>query len=206
MKNTEESTSLNWHYITVASIFAAAILLAVLYLPQIKDIDSGILKSVKDFLSPYPQYIPGLMHEIGRNYYVWPLIASGGILISHRYYTEAFLLVFFTEASFPITNIIKNVVCRQRPCGDTYPGYSFPSGHSLTAMCFYGILIYLVLRHTHGFWRYFLIFLFLCMTILAGISRLWLGVHYPTDVIEGFLFGFILVNICIILNKFLSRR
>ena len=206
MKNQECSTAMNWHYITVSIIFAVTIILAVLYFPNIREMDSGILKTVRDFVSPFPQFIPALIAEIGRNYYMWPLIVSGSVLVSHKYYLETFLLVFFTQAAYPLNNLIKNVVCRQRPCGDAYPGYSFPSNHAIISMCFYGILIYLAYKHTYGFWRYFLITVFGLLIILTGLSRLALGVHFPTDVIEGFLLGFIMVNLFIILDKFFSRR
>ena len=137
---------------------------------------------------------------------MWPLIASRSVLVSHKYYLETFLLVFFTQAAYPLNNLIKNVVCRQRPCGDAYPGYSFPSNHAIIAMCFFGILIYLVCKHTYGFRRYFLVTVFGLLIILTGLSRLALGVHFPTDVIEGYLLGFIMVNLFIILDKFFSRR
>ena len=206
MKNNEYSTAINWHFIAISLIFGVAILLMVLYMPNLREIDSNILQSVRKTLSPFPQFIPILINEIGKNYYVWPLIASGGILVSHKYYLEAFLLVFFTQISYPILIFMKDAVGRQRPCGDTYPGFSFPSGHSLLAMTFYGILIYLVIKHTYGFWRYFLVTIFGLLLIASGVSRLVLGVHFPTDVVEGFLLGFILVNLFIILDKFFSRR
>jgi len=205
MKNNTQSRVLNWHYITVSLIFAVVILLCVLYLPPTKDFDSGMLQAVRTNLSWFPSFIPVMLNEIGRCHYVWPLIASCGILVSHKYYIPAFLLVFFTQGAHVLTDCIKNIVCRQRPCGDSYPGYSFPSGHSLTAMCFFGILIYLVHRHISGFWKYFFITIFGMLIILNGLSRLWLGVHFPTDVLEGMFLGFILVNLYIILDKFFSR-
>lgn len=206
MKNQEGGTAINWHYITVSLIFAIAIILVVLFMPELHEFDSNILRTIRNFLSPYPEYIPVLINEIGSNYFVWPLIASGGILISHGHYLQTFLLVFFTQAAFPLSTLVKNVVCRQRPFGIDYPGYSFPSCHSLTAMCFYGILIYFVLRYTYGFWRYFLVTVLSILILLTGLSRLWLGVHFLTDVLEGYLLGIILINLCIISDKFFSRR
>lgn len=206
MKNHEYSASINWHYIIVFLIFGVAILLMVLYMPNLREIDSNILKTIQNTLTPFPQYIPVLINEIGKNYYVWPLIVSGSVLISHKYYLETFLLVFFTQASFAVTIFMKDIICRQRPCGESYPGYSFPSGHSLCAMCFFGILIYFLYKHSYGFWRYFLITVFSIFIVIIGISRLVLGVHFLTDVLEGFILGFILVNICIILDKFFSKR
>lgn len=205
MRNNEYSMAINWHYIAVSTIFAVVILLLVLYMPNMREIDTGLLHTVRQYLSPFPPYIPAFINEIARNYYVWPLITSGCVLVSHKYYIEAFLLVFFTQASFGVTKLLKEVICRQRPCGDAYPGYSFPSCHSLTAMCFFGILIYLTIRHVYGFWRYLLITLFGALILLIGISRLALGVHFPTDVLAGLLIGLILVNLYIILIKFFNR-
>jgi len=206
MKNQETTAAINWHYITVSLIFGAAIILMVLYMPDLREIDSNILHSIREILPPFFEYLPGIISEITRNYYLWPLMVSGGILVSHRYYLEAFLLIFFTQLSHPISQIIKDIICRQRPNGCTYPGYSFPSHHMLAATCFLGILIYLVNKHIYGFWRYFLTALFGAFILLFGLSRLWLGVHFLTDVLEGFFLGFILVNLYIILDKFFSQR
>jgi len=206
MKDKENKTFLNWHFISVLLIFAVAILLMVLYMPNLREIDSAMLETIRKNLPPFFQYLPAIVAELTRNYYLLPLTVSGGILISHRYYLETFLLVFFTQATHPVTEVLKNVACRQRPCGDAYPGYSFPSHHALTATCFYGILIYLVIKHTYGFWRYFLVTVLSLLIIITAVSRFVLGVHFPTDVIEGILFGLIMVNLFIILDRFFSRR
>lgn len=202
---TNNGTAINWHYITVSVIFTAIILLLILYYPGIMDFDNNTLKLIRGFCSPFPQYIPWLMDELSRNYYCWPLITSCSVLISHKYHLETFLLVFFTQAAFVIKEMLKGLISRERPCGNAYPGYSFPSGHSVTAMCFYGILIYLVIKHTRGFWRYFLVTLFSLIIFFTCFSRLWVGVHYPTDVIAGMFIGFILVNLYIIFDKFFQK-
>ena len=135
----------------------------------------------------------------------WPQLAAGSVLVSHKKYTKAFLLILFTQLSFVVTDAMKNFVCRQRPCGDSYPGFSFPSGHSSTTMTLYGILIYLVLRYTSkGFWRYFLVTLFSLFIFMCGLSRLWLGLHFLSDVLAGMFLGFLLVNLFIIITKYLN--
>lgn len=67
-------------------------------------------------------------------------------------------------------------------------GYSFPSGHSMVSMAFYGFLIYLVYCNVKN--KYFKILLMILLSlliILIGISRIYLGVHYTSDVMAGFL-------------------
>ena len=197
MKNKEYSYASNWNCIIISVVLFVILTLLVIYMPDVVETDSSILTTVQKFFTPYPEFIPFILNEIYRDCFVWPLIVSAGVLISHKMYLKTFLLVFFSQLSF----VTVHIVCRERPCGNLHPGYSFPSTHSLAATCFFGILIYLTVRHTSGFWKYFLVALFSLIIILMGISRLWLGVHYPIDVIAGYLMGIALVNLYIILCK-----
>jgi undecaprenyl-diphosphatase len=107
------------------------------------------------------------------------------------------LLVFYTQAAFFLNGLLKNFVCRERPC--QYYGYSFPSTHATVEMCFYGICIYLVLRYVRNeFWRYFIASVFGIFIFMVCLSRLWLGVHFLTDIIAGLSLGVILINLYII--------
>lgn len=204
MKEKLYSSAANWNWFILSVVISVILTLVVIYVPNVRDFDLIVLHSAQKLFSPYPEIIPFVLNEIGKNYYVWPLITAGSVLVSHKMYVKAFLLVFFTELAHILTDFIKDIICRERPCGNAYPGFSFPSGHSITAMCFYGILIYLVIRHVSGFWKYFLVTFFGFMIILSGMSRLWLGVHYPIDVLAGMFIGFALVNLYIILCKALN--
>lgn len=204
-RQKEYGVALNWNYVIVSLVVFVVLTVLVLYMPNLTTFDANVLHSVRLALSPYPVYIASFISEFGRSYHmVWPQIAACSVLISEKRYMKAFLLVFFTQASFVITDVVKNFVCRERPTA--YDGFSFPSGHSSTTMCFYGILIYLVLHYAKSdFWRYLLATLFGVWIFLVGISRLWLGVHYPIDVIAGMFLGFMLVNLYIIVSKALSK-
>ena len=92
-----------------------------------------------------------------------------------------------------INQAIKHIVRRPRPSVLRLveeDGYSFPSGHSMVSMAFYGIIIYLVYKNvTNKYLKWTLITLLSLLVLSIGFSRIYVGVHYFTDVVGGFLLG-----------------
>lgn len=203
MKDKGYGVVANWNYVTISLVVLTLLTIFVLYMPGIREIDRGMLNGIRQMLTPIPGYIFAFVTEFGRaNYMLWPQIAACSVLVSHGKYLKAFLLVFFTHAAYFLTGLLKDFVCRERPEICNYSGYSFPSNHASTTMCFYGICIYLILHYTRSeFWRYFLAIVFGIFIFLVALSRLWLGVHFPIDIIAGLFLGFLLVNLYIILVK-----
>jgi undecaprenyl-diphosphatase len=199
------SVVLNWNYVTISLLVFVALTILVLYMPGLREIDLEILKNIRRFLGQFPSYIPVFFSNYGGvgNFW-WPQITAGAVLVSHRKYLKTFLLIFFTQGAYVLIDLIKDFVCRERPC--IHNGYSFPSGHTTTAMTFYGIIIYLINHYVRSqFWRIFLSVCFGLIIFMTAISRLWLGVHFLTDVLAGLFLGFLFVNLYIILDKFFSR-
>ena len=90
-----------------------------------------------------------------------------------------------------INQILKHIFKRSRPTEFRIideSGYSFPSGHSMVSMAFYGYLIYLVYKNIKNkYLKWILIIVLSILIILIGISRIYLGVHYTSDVLGGYL-------------------
>lgn len=89
-----------------------------------------------------------------------------------------------------LNQLLKNIVQRPRPDGFRLvaaSGYSFPSGHSMVSMAFFGLIIWLVWHQAKDRRaRIAICSAFALVIILIGISRIYLGVHYASDVLAGF--------------------
>lgn len=110
-----------------------------------------------------------------------------------------------------INQAIKHIVRRPRPNVLRLveeSGYSFPSGHSMVSMAFYGIVIYLVYKNVSNKYLKWLLITLLSLLILSiGFSRIYVGVHYFTDVAGGFLLGLAYLIIYInIYNKKVGKN
>lgn len=100
-----------------------------------------------------------------------------------------------------LNQVIKFIVKRPRP--QVLPlveerGYSFPSGHSMISLAFYGFLIYLIYNNIKNKkYKYALMISLSILIVLIGISRVYLGVHYLSDVLAGFIVSIIYLLIFI---------
>ena len=110
-----------------------------------------------------------------------------------------------------LNQLLKNILQRPRPTEFRIveeTGYSFPSGHSMASMAFYGYLIYLIYKYVKNkYLKWTLIVLLGILICTIGISRIYLGVHYTSDVLGGFLISISYLVIYIsAVNKFLLEK
>ncbi|MFD1631342.1 phosphatase PAP2 family protein [Pseudopedobacter beijingensis] len=116
------------------------------------------------------------------------------LLIKHKNKFLSLKIAFIALASVGLMHILKNIFKRTRPVSDILEpvGYSFPSGHSMNSLVFFCMLIFICQYYLkQRSWRVIVSVLFTLCFLLIGMSRVYLEVHYFTDVVAGFCVGFI---------------
>lgn len=115
-----------------------------------------------------------------------------------RNISDTILLLINTLGSFILNSIIKQIFQRTRPLDFSLVkqgGLSYPSGHSMVVMSMYLTIFWILTRNEESKSRRYLIGTVIGIYILfMGISRLYLGVHWPTDIIGGYICGYLLYD------------
>jgi undecaprenyl-diphosphatase len=133
------------------------------------------------------------------------LSVVGFLALQGRYRTA--LVVLITAASGEIaTSAMKNIFLRPRPTVVPHlrdvASTSFPSGHAMESAIIYLTLGAMLMRIVEGrLTKLYCIGMAIFVTFLVGVSRVYLGVHYPTDVIGGWIFGFFWASLCWLVSQ-----
>lgn len=121
-------------------------------------------------------------------------VLVGLLLIWRKYHQYIIPLALAVGGGILLDELLKQIFRRTRP--DLWTGipklttFSFPSGHATASTCFFGFMLWLGLKFIDAkAWKYLWAGLMVIATVMVGISRIYLGEHYPTDVLGGFLAG-----------------
>ncbi|GAB4239697.1 MAG: hypothetical protein Kow0049_27160 [Stanieria sp.] len=192
-------------FICLAIIYALAKLSEDVLEREAFSFDKAILLWIHQFANPTLDKIMLNITRLGNPSTVVSItLVTLGILWWRRYYQEAkiFLLNFLGGAV--LSYGLKLAFSKPRPhlwkllISET--SYSYPSGHALGSMVLYGFVAYLLGTHLG---QYAKVFYFIAAILIAaiGFSRLYLGVHWPTDVIAGYGVGFLWITFSITMLK-----
>lgn len=123
---------------------------------------------------------------------------------------DSLLLTISALDSVIVNTIIKHIVKRDRPNIlrlVSESGYSFPSGHAMIAVCVYGFLFYLaMIRIKNKYLRWVSCFILGFLILGIGISRIYVGVHYASDIIAGYALAGIEIILLIQCEDIIKRK
>jgi undecaprenyl-diphosphatase len=152
--------------------------------------DTHIRNIVHSWSNPPLTRAMKVMSFIGEPYVIWPLLCAA-IFLLRRVHANAWLLAVAMIGEVCIEQTLKFTFRRPRPTpffGYPQPGsYSFPSGHALGSLVFFGTFAALFAARIRSASAKALLWIAASLLVGAiGFSRIYLGVHYPTDVIGGY--------------------
>lgn len=134
------------------------------------------------------------------------VIVGGYLLLRHKQKRSAFMLFLALAGTVVLQDILKRLFQRPRPDIDHLveaTGYSFPSGHTMMSTALYWLLGYLVCRYLRSRSKssWYVTLLTSVIILAIAVGRVYLGVHYPSDVLGSVLAGAFWANLCILVEN-----
>jgi undecaprenyl-diphosphatase len=151
----------------------------------------------------------GTITDLGSIYLVVIVaVLVGAILLIKKNWWRLLALFLAVAIGQAVLNILKVAFQRPRPETEMFVfSYSFPSGHVFSATVIYGFCIYLTFRFIkNGTAKWILSALLALLILLIGFSRIYLGVHWLSDTLAGYVTGFAWLLFCIFFAKIVGDR
>ena len=193
-------------YLLIIFLVISLIWTFLVYFNIFDNLDNKIYNFIISFKSDFNTYFFKIITFLCSIKFI-TLMCITSILLTLIKKDKSYLLIILVSIVSSVVNlIIKNIIRRDRPDKInwliTESNFSFPSGHSMMATIFYGFLAYLLYKsNLNRNVKIIILIMMLFLILLIGISRIYLGVHYTSDVIGGFLWGSTLLILIINLTK-----
>ena len=171
-------------------------------------IDTYIYNYVSKFINPNMTYFVKILTNIGGAFVVIFISILSLIVLKRKIYSFLISINLILITVFQV--MLKHIFLRSRPLDINLideTGYSFPSGHSITAFVFYGFIIYLIYKsNINNKLKSIYIVILSLFIFIVGFSRIYLGVHFFTDVLGAFSFGicYLIIYINIVETHYLK--
>ncbi len=162
---------------------------------------NSLIRLESDTLTKILYFITNLASTFG---IIILLIITGIIFLKRKHFSDFKYVLINVGSGVILMQVLKTIIKRIRPSWKwiIQGGFSYPSGHTISALLLYGTLMLLVLKEVKGRKRVPLVILFSLMILLTGISRIYFGAHYLTDVLASLILGTIILIISdIFMNK-----
>jgi undecaprenyl-diphosphatase len=175
-----------------------------------KPIDMMIFDRIKPRVNTVNNKIMLFVTFLGKHQFLIPanLILIFYFILVKKQTWFSIRVITIAISSLVLMLLLKQLFQRKRPLSPLLKaarGLSFPSGHAIMAVTFYGLLIY-ILQHTITIdWLKWILFILVFgLIILIGFSRIYLRVHYASDVLGGFIIGLLWLLISLAVLKWLE--
>jgi membrane-associated phospholipid phosphatase len=177
---------------------------------ETESIDLAALAWLRQLHSPALDTLARIVSALGSEVLVALLVGLLVLFVLQRRWGAAVSLLLVWAGAQLLNNLLKDFYQRARPEAVTAgllqaQAYSFPSGHAMVSAAFYGYLAYLSWRVLNGWKRVAATVFLVLLVLLIGLSRMYLGVHYLTDVVAGYVAGFVWTDAVILAGRFLAR-
>jgi len=174
-------------------------------------VDDAVIWLVRYYASPALDRVMIFITSLGYSIYYGVFVAATILtLLYYRRWLEATGLSICLVGGVVLNVLLKHLFERSRP--DLFrvvveSGYSFPSGHAMVSLCYYGMLAFLFARSIKsGKLRLIVMIDTILLVVAIGVSRIYLGVHYPTDILAGYAAGATWLAFCIALLIWWEKR
>lgn len=192
-------------FLSIVSLLSFAYTAQIILKKEGVSLDTAISQAVYTYRSPVLTDLMYGLSFLGGELVMIAAIIIVSILLLKSYKREALLLFILVLGGHILTGFLKALLQVPRPTLDPLyieKLYSFPSGHSMNSFIFYCGLAYLTFHLTRNRRLSVLLSILAAILIfLIGFSRIYLGVHYPSDVIAGYIAGFWWLITIILIDK-----
>jgi len=169
-----------------------------------RSLDEAVRSWVHQFASPGMTRTMNAISLLGYNVLIVEMVIAFVVFAKLRWRRAAVWLAVAMTGALLLDLALKYAYHRPRPTaffGVAPSSYSFPSGHALCSLCFYGVLAGLLsARIKSTAWRVAVWTAAAVLIVAIGLSRIYLGVHYPSDVLAGYLAATVWVGTVIVLD------
>jgi len=175
-----------------------------------RPIDLAIFEKLKPAVNSINNRVMLFITFLGKHQFLIPanIILIFYFLLVNKQTWFSIRVITISISSLVLMLLLKQLFQRKRPLSPLLKaakGLSFPSGHAIMAVTFYGLLIYIVQHTIESSWIRILVTIFLIiLALLIGFSRVYLRVHYASDVLGGFIIGLLWLFISLAVIKWLE--